>query len=808
MPSLLYRPYSQETRRAAPSISCSPSGGGPCAARPWGFSVRPPRPPLAAPLLGLLLITSPVVASEGGGQPLSAQADAVTLDTLVITAPREASSPTEPFRLEAPALAGARANTSDTARLMENLPGVSTYGAGGISSLPVVHGLADDRLRTTVDGMDLMTACPNHMNPALSFIDPTKVANVEVYAGITPVSAGGDSIGGAIQVNSAAPKFTHSDEAPIAEGRLGGFSRSNGNARGNDIGLSLASRFLNLAYTESRAESDNYLAAGDFKKPGVWKAVSGGRTVAEREVGASEYGGALNRELGLAARLLDDHVVEFRVSEQKLDYEGFPNQRMDMVSSVPDPTDPTGLSYILDKDKPANVNRLANLHYTGQYGWGALEARLFRQRLSHHMDMLPERFGGMMMPMDTRATTDGGLLKASIGLTDTDLLHIGGEFQFYRLDDWWPPINAGVSMCCDNFWNIRDGKRDRVGLFAEWEAQWDPAWLTLLGIRAGTVMSDSGQVQGYSNSYSGDANSFNARDHRRRDRHLDWTALARNSPDATRTFEVGLARKTRSPNLYERYPWSYNSMAALMNNFVGDGNGYIGNPDLRPEIAHTLSASGDWHDETQEKWRFKVTGYVTHVHNFIDAQRCTPAMNSQCTVANATTTSSYVKLQYVNQSAQLHGIDLSGEAELGRMGGIGSFAIHGVMSYVRGENTRTGDNLYHIMPLDTRLALVHRRGGWTNTIEVESVAHKSRVSQVRNEVRTPAYTLLNLRSSYEWKHVRLDLALENALDKFYLLPLGGAYVGQGNAMTINGIPWGMSVPGRARSFNVALGIRF
>lgn len=112
------------------------------------------------------------------------------------------------------------------------------------------------------------------------------------------------------------------------------------------------------------------------------------------------------------------------------------------------------------------------------------------------------------------------------------------------------------------------------------------------------------------------------------------------------------------------------------------------------------------------------------------------------------------------------------------------------------------------MPLDTRLALVHRRGGWSGRIEVESVAAKTRVSQVRNEAPTPAYTLLNLHGSYVWQHARLDVALDNALDKFYLQPLGGAYLGQGNPMTIGGIPWGMVVPGRGRSFNVALSVDF
>jgi iron complex outermembrane receptor protein len=79
---------------------------------------------------------------------------------------------------------------------------------------------------------------------------------------------------------------------------------------------------------------------------------------------------------------------------------------------------------------------------------------------------------------------------------------------------------------------------------------------------------------------------------------------------------------------------------------------------------------------------------------------------------------------------------------------------------------------------------------------------------VRNEVTTPDYKLLNLRSSYDWKYARFDIALENALNKMYYLPLGGAYVGQGNSMTIAGIPWGMNVPGRARSLNLGLTIKF
>ncbi|MGC2049572.1 MAG: TonB-dependent receptor plug domain-containing protein [Gallionella sp.] len=95
-------------------------------------------------------------------------------------------------------MASQRAASSDSARLLQDIPGVSLYGAGGVSSLPAIHGLADDRIRIQVDGMDLVAACPNHMNSALFYIDPTKVGSATVFAGITPVSAGGDSIGGTI----------------------------------------------------------------------------------------------------------------------------------------------------------------------------------------------------------------------------------------------------------------------------------------------------------------------------------------------------------------------------------------------------------------------------------------------------------------------------------------------------------------------------------------------------------------------------------------------------------------------------------
>jgi len=766
------------------------------------ISSRPrPRSRLAILLLG----SGPALLPIG----TFAQSDAVSAPTPLAPIRVEGArdeSPVGVTTLPSSTLDALRTSSSDTARVLEGIPGVSTYGAGGISSLPSIRGLADERLKITVDGMDLMSACPNHMNPALSLIDPSKVETVAVYAGITPVSEGGDSIGGAIQIRSARPKFAASDNEALTEAKVGTFFRSNGNARGHSVDLSIASTQLSVRYSESASESDNYRTAGDFKRDGFWKQL-GQRPVAEREVASSGYAGSKNREVGLGLAWSSNSVLHLTFSEQKLDYQGFPNQRMDMIFSRPDPANPG--NYVIAENTPSNVNRTINLRYLGQHAWGELEARLFRQTVAHHMDLNQDRFFGMFMPMKSDASTLGGLLKASIPLSPEHLLRVGTDFQQYRLDDWWPPIGlAPGAMCCDDFQNIRNGKRDRIGVFSELETSWNAAWLSLLGIRGGLVHADADSVQGYSNFYAADAARFNQRDRSRNDTHLDLTALVRYTPDARQNYEAGIARKTRSPSLYELYPWSRFPMAALMNNFVGDGNAYLGNPDLKPEVAYTASASAHWHDEGKERWDLKLSGHATYVDDYIDAQRCPRALSAQCNALNSSADDRYVILQYVNQRAMLQGVDLSGSTLIAQHADIGKLYLSGMASYVDGRNLSTGDKLYHIMPLNAKIALEHRSQQWTNTLEVHSVSAKDEVSRVRNEVQTPGYTLLNLRSSFAWKNGRLDLALENALNKFYLLPLGGAYLGQGNSMTTAGIPWGMSVPGRARSLNVALTLNF
>jgi iron complex outermembrane recepter protein len=705
---------------------------------------------------------------------------------------------------------GDQARTSDTASLLKDVPGVSLYGAGGVSSLPVIHGLADDRIRIKVDGMDLIASCPNHMNSPLSYIDPTSISSIKVYAGISPVSVGGDSIGGAIVAETQELVFAATGQGSLLKGEVGGFYRSNGNANGANLSATFASESVNLTYLGAIAKADNYKAGGDFKT--ISDTGRPGRTLPLDEVGSTAYK-TTNHTLNIALKN-DKRLIEAKLGYQDIPYELYPNQRMDMLE---------------------NIQHSYNLHYFDQFNWGTFEARAYYEKVDHYMDFGEDKqfiYGAAPyvvatgMPMYTKGRTTGASFKAEMELTNQDLLRVGGEYMGYRLDDWWPPSPADLTgmlfsstmpvpatfsgMAPDTFMNINDGKRDRLGIFTEWDASWSPQWFTQIGVRAEQVKMNTGPVQGYNNStfmiyvdgYRNSALAFNALDRKHTDNNLDFTAMAKNTPNGNITIEFGFAQKTRSPNLYERYSWSRNAMALIMNNFIGDGNGYLGNNDLKPEKAHTFSVTGDLHsaDQTQQ---LVITSFYTRVTDYIDAVQ----WNRTTNMAGANTPQQFGILKFMNQSARLYGLDVSGRIPLGATS-IGVWGLKGLIKYINGKNLDTDDDLYNIMPLNAKITLTHKIGGWDNAIEYEVVKAKEDISAARQEFQTPGYSLVNMSTSYTWKIVRLDLGIENLFNKLYYLPLGGAYTGQGMTMSLNGIPWGISVPGIGRSFYTGLNIKF
>jgi len=651
------------------------------------------------------------------------------------------SSPTFGEYLRGDALNARRFATNDTATLLDGTPGVSFYAGGGVSSLPVINGLADDRLKITVDGMSITSACPNHMNPALSYIDPAALSQVNVYAGIVPVSQGGDSIGGAIAVKSVPPVFAEPGQGLKTSGNLNAFYRSNGNVTGVGARAAIATENFSIGYVGNTVDAGNY-------KDGNGK-----------EVLASRYK-VRNNALNLAGKIGTD-VFTLSIGWQDIPYQGYPNQSMDMTSNK-------SLSF--------------NAGYNGLFDWGALEARAFHQRVRHKMDILDEKaqalgyspINGSYMPMDTRAVDLGYSIVATAPLNESHVVRFGHEFHRYTLDDWWPPLVGSGGMEPNTFWNVNGGRRDRAALFAELDTKLSQNLSTQVGARVERVSMNTGNVQGYydasapfGDAYQTDADAFNAKNHKRKDLNWDLTASARYLESERATYDFGFSRKTRSPNLHERYIWANEAMmAGLMNNWFGDLNSYVGDIDLKPEVAYTVKFSSDWHDAEGRDWQLKVSPFYTYVQDYINA-----AVNTSTNMYNMSGLTGRQSLKFVNQDATLYGVDVSGRKFLGRA--AGEWAARASLSYVRAK-ANNDDNLYNIMPLNGRLALDHSLGAWSSSFETVLVASKDKVSSVRAEQKTSGYAIANFRTSYKIaKTVRLDAGVDNLFDRQYNLPLGG-----------------------------------
>ncbi|MDD5113779.1 MAG: TonB-dependent receptor, partial [Methylobacter sp.] len=492
--------------------------------------------------LPLCLAASAIAADNQQDQPTD---ETVVLEELIVTSKFPSVKALNTTEMEADILTSKRAAVSDTAKLLEDTPGVSLYGAGGVSSLPVIHGLNDDRVKIDINGMTLTSACANHMNPPLSYIDRSNIGKITILSGVTPVSMGGDSIGGTISIKTPDPVFAEPGKDILLDGNLSSFYRSNGDAFGGSIAAGIANEHVRLEYTGSHTESMNYNNAnGDL-------------------VQSSSYENQ-NHSAALSFKT-DDHLVVIRGGQQHMPFQGFPNQRMDLTN---------------------NDSVFGNIMHKGTFDWGSLESRFYYEETEHSMDIGDDKHnqflsgptGGTFappndrMPMETEGRNLGYKIMAEIPFSDRDTFRVGNEYHNNHLNDFWPPVHTSTTIAANNndprsaFWmmapenyiNINNGERERIGFFGEWEAQWNKQWKSLLGLRYDHTNTDTGDVQPYNPNLINTgpantidragaitalnaANAFNAVDHERNNNTFDVTALMQFTPNDMSQYELGYA---------------------------------------------------------------------------------------------------------------------------------------------------------------------------------------------------------------------------------------------------------------------------
>jgi iron complex outermembrane receptor protein len=656
--------------------------------------------------------------------------------------------------------AGDQARSRNAAELAGDTPGVSLRDNGQLASVPLLHGLGDERAKLVVDGMTISCACANHMNPPLSYMAPSHASEMTVMAGITPVSLGGDSIGGTIAVDSSRPGFASSGKQLHEEAESTGFYRSNGQNYGGSLTGWMSGRSVAMGYAGSWTTNDDYTDGSGHKV-------------------TSTYAQSTDHAVTLAAER-SRNLITVEAGLHHTPYQGFPNAQMDMVR---------------------NYAESLNLHYHRSLEGGGIDAHAFWQGTWHSMNIGRDKSAfpmPMWMPMNTHGRDLGYTVKFELQFADRHTMRAGNEMHRFVLDDRWPAVpGTAPYMGPEPFVSINNGRRMHVGSFAEVASRWSPKWITLFGLRNDTVSSNAGPVQGYSSMYSADADAFNALSRSRTDVNFDLTGTAHYEPNSTSAYEFGYARKARSPNLYERYAWSTSMMVSGMIGWFGDGNYYVGNVGLKPETANTVSGTASWRGGMSAPWTVKVTPYLTTIQDYVDVDTLMTTMYGMSTFA---------QLQFANHNARTYGADLSGSTMAWNSLSFGQAKIGAVAAWLHGERTDTSTGLYQMMPLNLRIAFDEELKGVTAGLGLQAVDRKSNVDPHRFEQKTPGYALFNIHAGYRRGHLLANAAADNLLNKNYELPLGG--VNLDNFMASMWMGSIKPLTGRGRSVSFSLSAQF
>lgn len=658
---------------------------------------------------------------------------ASTLPEVTVTATRD-SKPQASYEVD---LQSGRASSArDSASMLEGAPGAAVTRNGSQTGIVQLRGLSGDRVNVQVDGMHITPACPNHMDPPMHYITADGMSSLEVIAGIAPVRQGGDSIAGSVIAQSAAPHFGSGDSMELF-GKVGASYSGANDGTAVLLRAGTANQRSSITYTgESQAGKNLNFPGGTVKDSG-YELVRHDLTLAEKT-----GNGTLRLDLG----------------RHESRNAGTPALPMDMI-----------------KD---NADKLA-LGYNGQYSFGEVEAKIYRHEITHLMDnySLRNLSSGMIAPATSNDT--GYLINTTLP-RGSNTYRIGMEYLSNEFDSYSQSSTLAPASLKDI---IRNGKRNRLGVYGEWEANASEQWRTLLGLRSDTVSSNADAITHLGMApppaVTADAAAFNASKRDLTDNNYDVVAQARYRASESSDYEVAVAQKMRSPNLVERYMWTATNASAGM----ADGRTYIGNLSLKPEVSSQISVSANWHSEG---WQIKPSLFYNRVSDYIQGVAGLYAANPAV-------------LKYSNIEAELYGMDGSWQYRASD-----DLNLSGTVSYVRGKRTDVEDNLYRLAPLRASINGDYTTGKWTHRAEWLLAASQGNVSVYNAEEESGGYATVNLRTRYQvQQNFNVSAGIENLFDKYYADHLGGI-----NRVPGGDVAVGQHIPGAGRFGYVAMDYTF
>jgi iron complex outermembrane receptor protein len=660
--------------------------------------------------------------------------------------------------------------TADVAKLMSRVPGGSMNDNGPISGQTQYRGMYGPRMNVRLDGMYVNSGGPNWMDPPLHYMPGSLLDTLEVTRGIASVSYG-NGIGGHVIATYKKSNFADGSEY-ISNGDLewGGHSADDAYNLGG---------IVSLANDTNRFHIVGSLESGNNREFPGGEITS---TKYDRYFLGAGYG---------YQRGSHEFSVDYRFSDT--DDSGTPVLPMDIKE--------------LDTD-------LIKGRYEGIIGAYQIIAQVNYSNVKHGMHNFVLRpapdFSSLPLPPfvgDDRRTVDSDSMGIGYSLIVNRNLFSG--FVNFGVDGHLAEHNATVGdpdvpdFFVNNFIN---STTDNYGFFAEWRGDIGAGLSLELGVRYSLVKMNTDEVDAQPAnlpmaSIMGTPpfavrmlrDAFNALDRTQSDNNIDWVAKLDYILSDTTNIETGVSRKVRSPSYIERYLW----IPLEVNAGLGDGNNYVGDVELSPEVSHQFEFGLDWSTDSAY---IAPRIYYRLIDDYIQGM---PATNMFAVAVSTNASGDPNPLQFTNVNAKIYGFDAMYGLEI-----TPNLNIDGIMSYSRGKRRDIDDELYRIAPLNTNLTLTYSRDNWGASLQGIAFARQSKISQTitaNSAAGTtdpiPGYGLLNVYGHYNHDATGISIraGIENILDKRYEDPLSGF-----NRVLGSDVAVGDRLPGIGRNFYATL----
>ena len=630
----------------------------------------------------------------------------------------------------------------DASALLKKSAGANAVNNGPLTGIAQYRGMSRFRVNTQINGATISAGGPNWMDSPLSYAPAALLESLEVHRGIAPVSAGAETIGGAINAKTWQGEFTAGDTAVNGKFQTGFQSVNNSRLLSGSVAIA----------------SDQYLVyASGLQEDGDDAEFPEGKVL------PSEYT-RQRADTGIGYHT-GNHTIRINYARNETGDTGTPALPMD-------------IGYI-DSD-------LGSISW--DYKSSALEvnSKLFYSDIEHGMTNYHLRQAPADAGMFRRNIATGDNLGAAIS-TKWNTWHIGLDAHKESHDsDIDNPNNAMFFV--DNFNNA---KRRLVGIYAEKTTTLNQALSLELGARFNRVDMDAGTVNATPAAMGMPAavalrDAFNNADRSSTDNNIDWVAKLHHQTSNTLQLYAGLARKTRSPAYQEKFLWLPLQATAGL----ADGRTYTGNLSLNPEIAHEIELGFDWQTSST---RVSPRIFYRDVSDYI--QGTEPGAMAAIMFVNMMNamngTNNAAPLQFNNVDATFYGLDIDWRHQINH-----HWSMNGVVNFVRGKRDDIKTDVYRVAPANAMVAINYKHADWAVSVESFVYRKQDKVSATNRETPTSGYGLINLKGSWQaTNNLKLGFGIDNVTDRHYVDHLAGVNRAGGNP----DIAKGQRLPGYGRN---------